>query len=153
MPEDKDFLARSFRYLQENVRRSGPAAAASYTLIGAIILLGGIGYAVDEWRGTSPWFLLGGLLLGLIVGFYDLAKTVFGRRDGQGGSGRVKPVLWLAAASVVSAAVLGARFGREVWLGMFAPLVVVSATWVLTERVYRAHPEQLTSVMIGGVCG
>ena len=84
MLEDKDSLARSFRYLQENIRRSGPAAAASYTLIGSIILLGGIGYALDDWRGTSPWFLLGGLLLGLIVGFYDLAKTVFGRRDGQG---------------------------------------------------------------------
>jgi F0F1-type ATP synthase assembly protein I len=82
MPDDTDFLARSFRYLQENVRKSGPAAAASYTLIGAIILLGGIGYAVDEWRGTSPWFLLGGLLLGLIVGFYDLAKTVFGTGKG-----------------------------------------------------------------------
>src|SRR5574339_633540 len=59
---DNDFLARSFRYLQENVRRSGPAAAASYTLIGAIILLGGFGYAIDEWRGTSPWFLLGSLV-------------------------------------------------------------------------------------------
>ena len=152
MPDDKDFLARSFRYLQDNVRRSGPAAAASYTLIGAIILLGGIGYAVDEWRGTSPWFLLGGLLLGLIVGFYDLAKTVFGRRRARG-RGRVKAVLWLASASVVSAAVLGARFGREVWLGMFAPLIVVSATWVLTERVYRAHPEHLTSVMMAAFAG
>ena len=50
---------------------------ASYTLIGAIILLGGIGYAIDEWRGTSPWFLLGGLLMGLVVGFYELAKMVF----------------------------------------------------------------------------
>jgi len=76
MPDD-DFLARSFRYLQENIRRSGPAAAASYTLIGAIILLGGLGYAVDEWRGTSPWGLLAGLLLGLRVGFYELAKTVW----------------------------------------------------------------------------
>jgi F0F1-type ATP synthase assembly protein I len=63
--------------LQDNVRRSGPAAAASYTLIGGIVLFGGIGYAVDRWRGTGPGFLLGGLLLGLIVGFYDLAKTVF----------------------------------------------------------------------------
>ena len=78
MPDDSDFLARSFRHLQDNFRRSGPAAAASYTLIGAIVLLGGIGYAVDEWRGTSPWFLLAGLLLGLIVGFYELAKTVWG---------------------------------------------------------------------------
>ncbi len=77
---DKDrepFLARSARSLQENVERAGPAAGASYTLIGAILLLGGIGYAVDHWRGTSPWFLLGGLLLGLVVGFYELARTVW----------------------------------------------------------------------------
>lgn len=80
MSDDRDPLARSLRYLQENVRRSGPAAAASYTLIGAILLLGGLGYAVDQWRGTAPWFLLGGLLLGLIVGFYDLAKTVWGNK-------------------------------------------------------------------------
>ncbi len=64
---------------QETVRKSAPAAMGSYTLIGAIILLGGIGYAVDLWRGTSPWFLLAGLVLGLIVGFYELAKAVFKR--------------------------------------------------------------------------
>ena len=52
---------------------------ASYTLIGAILVLGGIGYALDAWRGTSPWFLLSGLLLGIIVGFYELAKTVWRR--------------------------------------------------------------------------
>ncbi len=48
---------------------------------------------------------------------------------------------------------LGARFGREVWIGMFAPLIVVGATWVLTERVYRTHPERLTSVMISAFAG
>jgi F0F1-type ATP synthase assembly protein I len=78
MPDDgKDFLAGSAKSLQDNVRRSGLAAGASYTLIGAIVLFGGIGYALDRWRGTSPWFLLGGLFLGLIVGFYELAKTVW----------------------------------------------------------------------------
>jgi F0F1-type ATP synthase assembly protein I len=77
--DDRPFLQRSLNSLQENVRRAGPAAAASYTLIGAIILLGGIGYALDAWLGTSPWCLLGGLLLGLIVGFYELAMTVFRR--------------------------------------------------------------------------
>jgi F0F1-type ATP synthase assembly protein I len=51
----------------------------SYTLIGAILLLGGIGYALDEWWGTSPWLLFGGLMLGLIVGFYELAKTLWRR--------------------------------------------------------------------------
>ena len=65
----------------------------------------------------------------------------------------MKAVLWIAIASVASAALLGARFGREVWLGMLAPLLVVSVTWVVTERVYKAQPERLTSLMIGAFAG
>jgi hypothetical protein len=65
----------------------------------------------------------------------------------------VKAVLWLATGSVVSAAMLSARFGREVWLGMFAPLLVVSVTWVLTERMHKTHPERLTSLMISAFAG
>ena len=81
MPEDDrgQFLARSLSYFQENIRRSGPAMSAGYTLIGAILLLGGVGYAVDSWFATSPWFLLAGLLLGIVVGFYELAKVVWHR--------------------------------------------------------------------------
>jgi F0F1-type ATP synthase assembly protein I len=81
MPDDgRDrFIQRSLRSFQRNVSRSGAAAGASYTLIGAILLLGGLGYVTDLWRGTSPWFLLGGLLLGIVVGFYELAKTVWRR--------------------------------------------------------------------------
>jgi F0F1-type ATP synthase assembly protein I len=70
-------VLRSLAAFQENLRRAGPAAAAGYTLIGAILLLGGIGYAIDWWRGTAPWFLLAGLLLGLVVGFYELAKILW----------------------------------------------------------------------------
>jgi hypothetical protein len=65
----------------------------------------------------------------------------------------VRPLLWLAGASVLSAALLGARFGREVWLGMFAPLLVVSVTWVLAERVHKANPSLLTSAMITAFAG
>ena len=72
-----NFRARSLHLLQENIRKSGPAAAAGYTLIGAILFLGGIGYLMDQWRDSSPGFLLGGLLLGIVVGFYELAKTVW----------------------------------------------------------------------------
>ena len=79
MPEDKQelFLARSLRFMQENLRRAGPAAAAGYTLLAALLVLGGIGYALDAWRGTSPWFLLAGLLLGIVVGFTELAKIMW----------------------------------------------------------------------------
>ena len=60
---------------------------------------------------------------------------------------------WATAGSVLSALPLAMRFGSEVWLGMFAPLVVVSVTWMLTERVYKANPERLTSVMISAFAG
>ena len=71
------FLERTAKSFQETVTRAGPVALASYTLIGAILVLGGIGYALDAWRGSDHWFLLGGLLLGIIVGFYELAKAVW----------------------------------------------------------------------------
>jgi F0F1-type ATP synthase assembly protein I len=70
-------LQRSVKSLQENASRAGPVAAASYTLIGAILLLGGLGYAIDRWQGTRPWFLVVGLFLGVIVGMYELARTVW----------------------------------------------------------------------------
>jgi F0F1-type ATP synthase assembly protein I len=71
-------LTRSTRALQHQAEQAGSAAGAGYTLIGAILLLGGIGYAVDRWQGgTSHWFLLAGMLLGIVVGMYELAKTAF----------------------------------------------------------------------------
>jgi ATP synthase protein I len=69
-------FARSIQVFQENVGRAGPAAAASYSLIGAIVVLGGLGYAVDRWLGSAPWGLFVGLLLGVVVGFYELVKAV-----------------------------------------------------------------------------
>jgi len=78
MPGGRDnSWLRSLASFQQNVRRSGPAAAASYTLIGAILLLGSVGYLLDEWLETSPGFLIGGIMFGVIVGFYELAKTVW----------------------------------------------------------------------------
>jgi F0F1-type ATP synthase assembly protein I len=70
-------FARSAKSLQENVTRAGPAAAAGYTLIGAILLLGGIGYAVDARFETAPWGLFAGLTAGIVVGFYELVKTIW----------------------------------------------------------------------------
>ncbi|MCC7417626.1 MAG: AtpZ/AtpI family protein [Acidobacteria bacterium] len=72
-------MQRSLQMFQDNVRRAGPAAAGSYALIGAVILFGAIGYAADAWQGTAPRFLLGGLALGLVVGFYELARSVWPR--------------------------------------------------------------------------
>ncbi len=74
-------IERAAKAFQANVASAGPAAAASYTLVGAIILLGGIGYAFDRWRDTSPWGLVVGLALGIVVGFYELIRTAWPRPD------------------------------------------------------------------------
>lgn len=74
----RESLAAQAGELQANFQRSGSAAAASYTLIGAIVLLGGAGYLADLWLGTN-WLLLAGLVLGIVVGFYELAKVVWRR--------------------------------------------------------------------------
>jgi len=68
-------IGRAAQALQENVARSGSAATASYTLVGGIILLGGLGYWADGRLGTAPWLLVTGLVLGIVVGFYEIVKT------------------------------------------------------------------------------
>jgi hypothetical protein len=62
-------------------------------------------------------------------------------------------VFWLATGSVLSAALFGVWFGWEVWLGMLGPLLVVSVTWVLTERVYKANPASVTALAVTAFAG
>jgi F0F1-type ATP synthase assembly protein I len=78
MPEDDrtQKLAKSLREFQEAAGRASPAATASYSLIGSILLLGGLGYGLDAWRGTGPYGLLGGLLLGVFAGLAIVARSV-----------------------------------------------------------------------------
>ena len=77
--ESRSDLERYSKAFQESMTKSGPVAGAGYTLLGAIIMLGLIGYWIDRWLGFSPWFLLGGLLLGIIIGFYNLAMVIWKR--------------------------------------------------------------------------
>ena len=59
---------------QEENRKSGMAYAAGLTLFASVVGLGGVGWLVDRWRGTAPWFLVAGLVLGAIVGFYQFIR-------------------------------------------------------------------------------
>lgn len=77
--DDSRSLARSLKALQSNITRAQPAMAASYTLVGAIVLCGGLGYALDAWTGRDPLFVATGLLLGVVAGLYQLARTLWHR--------------------------------------------------------------------------
>ena len=59
---------------QDENRKSGMAYAAGLTLFASVVGLGGVGWLVDSWRGTAPWFLVGGLVFGAIVGFYQFIR-------------------------------------------------------------------------------
>jgi F0F1-type ATP synthase assembly protein I len=68
--------AQSNKALQDNLDRNEPRIIASYALIGAILLFGTIGFAADWWAGSSPWFVLLGLLAGTVLGFWNLLRTL-----------------------------------------------------------------------------
>lgn len=64
----------------------------------------------------------------------------------------MKPLWWMLGASLASALAVGAVPGvesdREVLLGMLAPLLAATATWVMVTRVYPSHPQRLTPLMV-----
>ena len=59
---------------QEANRKTGIAYAAALNLFASVIALGGAGWALDKWLGTSPWLVVVGLVLGAIVGFYQFIR-------------------------------------------------------------------------------
>jgi ATP synthase protein I len=79
MPDEDQgaMLARSLRLLQENLRKSGPAMLAGYMMIAAVLVCGGLGLLLDRWLGTEPWLLAGGLVFGVVVGMFELARVVW----------------------------------------------------------------------------
>jgi hypothetical protein len=66
----------------------------------------------------------------------------------------MKAAGWMIAGSVASAAVAtaiaGREFGFDIALGIVAPLVAASVSWVLTERTWRRDPVRVTGVMLVG---
>ncbi len=51
---------------------------------------------------------------------------------------------WLAVVAIV-----GLRAGAEVLLGMLAPLVATTVSWVMTERTWRRDPRRVAALMLG----
>ena len=59
---------------QEANEKSGIAYAAALNLFACVVAMAGIGWLVDRWRGTTPWFLVVGIVLGAVVGFYQFVR-------------------------------------------------------------------------------
>ena len=52
------------------------AIGASYTIIGSLALFGFLGYWLDKKLGNEYFWLIIGLLIGVVVGLYELGKYI-----------------------------------------------------------------------------
>ena len=75
-PSTNRFIARANESMEENLARNERTVLTCYGLIGAILLLGGMGYLLDRWMGTGPWLLLAGVGAGTIIGLGRLYRLV-----------------------------------------------------------------------------
>ena len=41
-------------------------------LVGGVLGLGAVGFAMDHWLGTLPWLMLAGIVLGFVVWMLDV---------------------------------------------------------------------------------
>ena len=71
-----DRLGAANGELQNNLDRNEHQIFASYGLVGAILLFGALGYFADRVSGSTPRYVIIGLVVGIAVGFYSLVKTV-----------------------------------------------------------------------------
>lgn len=66
---------------EENMRRTGLAWSAGIAFFGAIVFMLFLGWLADLLLGSSPWGIVGGIVLGSIIGFmqfFRITSQIFG---------------------------------------------------------------------------
>ena len=61
----------------------GKYMAAASTMTGSVLGLGAIGYFLDQKFEWGQYGILTGALLGVVVGMYDLYKSIYTKDDDQ----------------------------------------------------------------------
>ena len=70
---------------EETVRRSGLAWSAGIVFFSAIAFMLFLGWGADLLLGSSPWGLVGGIVIGSIIGFaqfFRLTSQIFPTKTG-----------------------------------------------------------------------
>jgi F0F1-type ATP synthase assembly protein I len=64
----------------ETVRQSGLAYSAGIALFAAVVFMMVLGWGADVLLGTSPWGIVGGIIIGSLIGFiqfFRLTSQIF----------------------------------------------------------------------------
>ncbi|MBO6574097.1 MAG: AtpZ/AtpI family protein [Rhodothermales bacterium] len=90
---------------QAGLRDSSPYLGLGLQLAGAVLVYVAIGYLLDRWLDTSPWFLVAGAVVGMIAFFLQLVRVVRQMNAGSKTSGAGKSYRELDDAA----------WGRDPW--------------------------------------
>ncbi|HCN04097.1 MAG TPA: hypothetical protein DIS79_00635 [Bacteroidetes bacterium] len=71
-----DDAKKNSRSQSSVARQLAPYLALGSQLAASVLLPGGIGWYADKQLGTTPWLLVGGLVLGSVVGFVQFFRSV-----------------------------------------------------------------------------
>ena len=73
-------VGKSLDSFQKIIKQAGQAASASYGLVASILLFTFIGWYIDSNNDTSPFWVIVGIFIGILVGFYQLIKTMTSKK-------------------------------------------------------------------------
>jgi F0F1-type ATP synthase assembly protein I len=67
-------LTRSQKVVRDVTQQSALAMELPFTIVGAIVLAGFLGYLADKWLHTWPWLTIVGGGLGFASSLIDIAR-------------------------------------------------------------------------------
>ena len=73
-PEDFVISQAEPQSMAETVRQSGLAWSAGIAFFAAVVFMLILGWGADVLLGTSPWGIVGGIVLGSLIGFIQFFR-------------------------------------------------------------------------------
>jgi len=73
-PDDSPNPGKPQKAVRNITNESALAMELPFTMVGAIILAGFLGYLADRWLHTSPWLMIGGGGLGFVSSIVEIAR-------------------------------------------------------------------------------
>ena len=61
---------------QHSAGKSSVLIGAVFSLASSIVVCLLAGWLLDKWLKTGPWLLVAGIILGAVVGFYQLIRVM-----------------------------------------------------------------------------
>lgn len=72
--DDSPKPSKAQKAVGDTMRQSATAMELPFTIVGAIIVPGFLGYLADKWLHTSPWLMILGGALGFVSSLVDIAR-------------------------------------------------------------------------------